>query len=130
MCTRCSTGVVVGMTRDPRSVATCVECNDGYSLHEGLCVASCPLGYFAGASAQCELCHGSCRECNGAGENSCTACNGFEVIEHIALLLLEASHHLAEFFDHGLDVVDLGRRQGRELTHGREELGQLGDPAA
>ncbi|EAR85854.2 transmembrane protein, putative (macronuclear) [Tetrahymena thermophila SB210] len=51
----------------------CQQCNQGYFMQNGVCVASCSLGYYVNGY-NCLACHQGCANCNGPLSNQCTSC--------------------------------------------------------
>ncbi|XP_077157208.1 extracellular matrix organizing protein FRAS1 isoform X3 [Paroedura picta] len=55
----------------PRST-DCLQCMEGYVLHNGACVKQCPLAFYK-ESDTCQTCPEGCLECEGA--NQCRVCD-------------------------------------------------------
>nr|XP_005987835.1 PREDICTED: proprotein convertase subtilisin/kexin type 5-like [Latimeria chalumnae] len=55
---------------------TCKVCSYMYLLHNGICKATCPEGYFEDLDRQrCLLCHMTCATCSGTSNNDCETCS-------------------------------------------------------
>ena len=54
------------------SSTDCRKCSDGYILHQGYCLSSCPAGFFKVGSS-CQSCNSNCRTCSSS--SICSRCN-------------------------------------------------------
>ncbi|XP_043934421.1 proprotein convertase subtilisin/kexin type 5-like [Protopterus annectens] len=53
----------------------CIECSFLYLLHNGICMATCPKGYFEDFDhSKCIPCHVTCATCSGLSYNDCETC--------------------------------------------------------
>ncbi|KAG7220426.1 hypothetical protein INR49_003292 [Caranx melampygus] len=51
----------------------CTSCPSSSGLHGGLCLTSCPQGFFI-QDNQCQACHPSCQTCSDSSQADCTSC--------------------------------------------------------
>ncbi|KAK2713282.1 hypothetical protein QYM36_009226 [Artemia franciscana] len=52
----------------------CDTCGNGLILHDGICSATCPKGWFEAENYTCEACHESCETCKKDEPDHCITC--------------------------------------------------------
>lgn len=72
----------------------CLGCEEYHFLHEGLCVPSCPDGFFEDdQQGECMRCHADCALCDGPNSDDCDACIDPEATLHNGACLAPCPSH-------------------------------------
>ena len=72
-CSTCNNGTAWSCTTCGVTTATREGVKQDLYLHRGMCVLTCPSGFF-GSNHQCVPCDTSCKYCKGALKTDCTSC--------------------------------------------------------
>jgi len=85
--------------------STCRSCATNFYLLNGVCIPSCPLGYYQD-SGVCTACDATCATCFAHSASSCTSCMGGLILSGSVCVNTCSAGYFADFDTHSCVACD------------------------